>query len=147
MDDGLHSWVVIWGWRISVQNGKFGCFQWKNCRTCNHPWSLTCWWFSHSYKVWGNSIGIESSKDPGFGISISAIYLIGRNFTVNVWTQPGQDFKFQVSSFKASLFKSSCCNFNNNSVLHTINQGHREGLYHWQQCEQVPLTFIYEEAT
>ena len=29
----------------------------------------------------------------------------------------------------------------------SINQGHREGLYHWQRCEQVPLTFTSEEAT
>ena len=55
--------------------------------------------------------------------------------------------RLQVPSFKATFFKSSCCNFTNNSVLHTINQGQREGLYHWQQCEQVPLTFTYEEAT
>ena len=62
--------VCIHGWWFEseayVQNGKFGCFQWNNCRTCNHPWTLTCWWFSHSYKVWGNSIGIESSKNPRF---------------------------------------------------------------------------------
>ena len=29
--------------------------------------------FSHSYKVWHNSIGIESSKNPRFQISMSAI--------------------------------------------------------------------------
>ena len=38
--------------------------------------------------------------------------------------------RLQFPSFKASFFKSSCCNFNKNSVLHTIDQGQREGLYH-----------------
>ena len=38
--------------------------------------------------------------------------------------------RLQFSSFKATFFKSSCCNFNKNPVLHTIDQGQREALYH-----------------
>ena len=54
--------------------------------------------------------------------------------------------RLQVPGFKSSLFKSSCCNLN--KILSFIQLTRdREGLYHWEQYGQVPLTFTYEEAT
>ena len=69
-----HIWKKIWksGWlisgsRVDAQDGKL--------------WTLTYWWywiwfsvfgvhFSHSLKVWGNSIEIASSeKEHGFAVS------------------------------------------------------------------------------
>ena len=127
----------------------------KNGRTCNNPWTLTYWWyciqisvfrvhFSHSFKVWGNSIGIESSKNLGLGIStcLPFRWLWGFQFECLNTTRP----RLQVQNFESS-FKSNCYDFNKKSVLHAINQGQRWGLHHWQPYEQVPLTFTYEGAT
>ena len=101
-------------------------FKWRNVH------------FSHLHKVWGNSIQVESSENPEFGISTCFPFSKLWGFQT---TRP----RLQVPGFKASLFKSNCCNLNKNSVFHTIHHG-REGLYHWQQYEQVPLTFTYKEA-
>ena len=101
-------------------------FKWRNVH------------FSHLHKAWGNFIQIESSQNPRFGISTCLPFS-------QLWGISNQA-KIQVPEFKASLFKSSCCNLN--KILSFIQLTRdREGLYYWQQYEQVPLTFIYEEAT
>ena len=88
--------------------------------------------FSHLHKVCGNSIWIESSKN----LHMFSIQPIVGNFK-----QPGQDFKFQVSRH----------HYLNLAVVISVKNSEltkgREGLYHWRQYEQVPLTFTCEEAT
>ena len=78
-------------------------------------------------------------KNHGFGISACLPFS-------RLWGISNNQAKIQVPGFKASLFKSSCCNLN--KILSFIQLTRdREGLYHWQQYEQVPLTFTCEEAT
>ena len=143
MDDGLHWWVVNSESGVDVPNRKLG---FSNEKIAEHVTTLGLWltddiiydfqclkytfkWrsahFSHSYKVWGNSIGIESSKNPGFGIStcLPFSWLWG----ISMWFLNTTRPRLWVPA-KASLFKSSCCNFNKNSVFHTINQGQRRSI-------------------
>ena len=54
-------------------------------------------------KVLGNFIGIESSKNPAFGVSTCCHSANCGEFQT---TRP----RLQVPGFKASSFKSSCCN-------------------------------------
>ena len=57
---------------------------------------------------------------------------------------PGQDFRFQVSRHHYSNLAVVISIKIRSFIQLTMD---REGLYHWQQYEQVPLTFTYEEAT
>ena len=63
---------------------------------------------------------------------------------VGNFIQPGQDFKFQVSRHHYLNLAVVISIKILSSIQLTMD---REGLYPWQQYEQVPLTFTYDEAT
>jgi len=69
-----------------------------------------------------------------WNLHMSAIQLIVVNFNLNVWTQPGQDFKFQAS--RHHYFKSSYCKFlsfiqliRDREKVYTIDSNMNK--YHW----------------
>ena len=119
----------------------------KNGRKCNYPWTLTNWWyciqisvfrvhFSHSFKVWGNSIRIESSKNLGLGIStcLPFRWLWGFQFECLNTTRP----RLWVQNFESS-FKSSCYDFNK-KICSSCNQSGTER-------RSTLLTAIWTSAT